>query len=244
LGIVNDNYSFCRYYKEELSELLNIGKENIDEFFLITYSSLQKILEGGFKSLESKSLIMWNKTVHITVIDSCGEHEYREATDREKRVILKCERRILDKMEYKDKRMVMITNRWEEFNKKVHSLLHEETNIKFYCKAYKVVFSDDVLKERKELTFKLTEEERTEEKNQLNGKTVSQLHDNAVKRVYKETGGRKSFGGQPKNIRWDKKYVEKVDRLIHILIEKTTRSVRNELKEIKETKRNTGLKCN
>lgn len=70
LQMVNSNYSMGKYKPVKISKYTNISKEEINEFYEVSDSMLQRNLEAALKSLRNKALIFWENSLTIGYVSS------------------------------------------------------------------------------------------------------------------------------------------------------------------------------
>lgn len=163
MNMINQNYRIVKNNIEESSEILNVSKENMYLFFNTYHSPLINIFRNNLKTMANKSLVYYNDCQMVAklkaqpVLNELGEIvlnnkgiakiESKEihtiATEEEYELILKCEKEILDNMNYKDKQAIFLAGRWQEFNNKVTEKLYERGNIKYYYDAFKIICNRD-----------------------------------------------------------------------------------------------------
>jgi hypothetical protein len=122
LKMINENYSFCKTRIPKLSQLMNIDKENIYEFYDTTDGTLQRNLEKALNNLQNRCLVIWSKEITVCeaidngcnqIEDICYTDQYdeevhiyknkldlnhREATDEEKQMILYHEKEVIKEL--------------------------------------------------------------------------------------------------------------------------------------------------
>lgn len=166
LSMINSNYITGRQNITKLSKDMNMDTSYIYDFYNNTHSSLKSKLETALNILARRSLITCEKIMMLqkesiqieknefgTPKIKNGQVCYRkfefsdEATDDEKALVIKIERRILDEMNFKDKKDAFIQGKWYDFKKAVDTELHK-SNIKYSYYAYKIIFNkEDIEKE-------------------------------------------------------------------------------------------------
>jgi hypothetical protein len=70
LQMVNSNYSFGKYKPVKLSKYTNISKDEINEFYEVSDSMLQRNLEAALRNLRNRALIFWENSLTIGYISS------------------------------------------------------------------------------------------------------------------------------------------------------------------------------
>ncbi|KGI37933.1 hypothetical protein DP149_10150 [Clostridium tetani] len=113
--------------------------------------------------------------------------KHREATDKEKRFILRTEREVLKEMQCKNKAEVILKGVWSNFIEKVNNTILKELNIAFYYKSYKILFNGEHISEAIDdfEIFELDYYARIEEQQQLNKCVDDKIYTNAKRRHQK-----------------------------------------------------------
>ena len=174
LNMVNKNYALGRRNVPMLSELTEVNKEVIYDFYNTTNSNLVSALESSLKRLRSRRLIMWEKVIGVAKVNQYNKNElgeivididdntkdkatvntnteYRQATLEEKQIILNIEKTVLARMGYKDAQSVFLAGMWAEYKKRVVALVRKEINVKYHFEAYVLTYNhDDVVEALKE----------------------------------------------------------------------------------------------
>src|SRR5699024_2432615 len=70
LNIVNGNYLYGKYNKNELAQYTSISDYSIKDFYGTTDGVLKRNLETALKSLKDKSLIFYSEIVTVTVAET------------------------------------------------------------------------------------------------------------------------------------------------------------------------------
>ena len=211
LEMVNSNYLDYNIRHLKLSKYLNIDEDNVQEWYDSTGGMLERNLNTALKNLANQSLIIWSReiTVHKVEIikgseylvekpsyNEDGEYEPKyevrvrsrrvteEASDKEKKIIIKTEREVMDKLECKDKQEVIRKGLWEDFSNAVNNILKKDQKILYYYQSYKVLFNPEhILKKQKQLDeFRLKHRDRREQKAIVNNSVIERIEDNARSR--------------------------------------------------------------
>lgn len=153
LGMVNDRYFPMRERKEELLSLNEkMDMVDINDFYTRSNLKFRDIIKRSIASLKRRKLIMCEETFKIGVgqyVSSTFESvDYHDASDAEKRYIIRTQHNLLKKYGCKDE--------FELFFRKDKGAYYEELNEVFYKEkgwrnvffCYKLVFNkDNVLEE-------------------------------------------------------------------------------------------------
>lgn len=177
-----------------LERNLEVALKNLEKQSLIFWSREITVAEAQSVA-EMENL---GEIIKITKEDVYGEeivnYEYyadntvilkhREATDKEKRFILRTERDLLKEMQCKNKAEIILKGTWSNFIEKVNNTILKELNIAFYYKSYKILFNEEhILDELDDIeNFELDYYARIEEQQQLNKYIDDKIYTNAYKR--------------------------------------------------------------
>lgn len=262
LKMINDNYAYCKYRVPRLSKLKNINENNIHEFYKSTDKVLQRNLENALDNLRNKSLLFWTKEITVckitpnlnennrltinrhTYTDEFGEvikdykinnalyFTFREATDEEKRHILKTERNIMRSLECKNKQEIIKNKKWNEFKDQVEIKILNDLNIAYYYESYKILCNDEgILEEWEELEdLILLEKERSKEHDSLNENIMERLRKNTIKRS--DVAYKYNIEDEKYIRRTNKNYISDQNELINNLIHKDALTLKSKLKNI------------
>lgn len=211
LEMVNSNYLDYNIRHLKLSKYLNIDEDNVQEWYDSTGGMLERNLNTALKNLANQSLIVWSReiTVHkIEVIKGSdyliekphynqdGEYEpkyevkvrsrrvTKEATDIEKKIIIKTEREVMDKLECEGKQEVVRRGLWDDFSNTVNNILKKDHKILYYYQSYKVLFNPEhILRKQRQLDeFRLKHKDRVEQKTIVNNSVIERIEDNTNSR--------------------------------------------------------------
>jgi hypothetical protein len=73
LQMVNDNYSYGKSKPFKLSKMMNITKEEIEDFYQVSDGMLKRNLEKALDNLRNKALITWKNSLTVCYIDTKSE---------------------------------------------------------------------------------------------------------------------------------------------------------------------------
>src|SRR3712207_2029818 len=148
LQMINDNYAYCKQRISKLAKFLNINEMTVREWYDSTGGMLERNLEKALNNLRNESLIFWSKEITICEaiptalqddeihiieekrinkyneemiiykIDNSVNLKYREATDNEKRFIIKTERKIMKELKCRNKQEIIKKGMWDDFQEK------------------------------------------------------------------------------------------------------------------------------
>lgn len=175
LGMVGANYVAGRKHILKLSEVTQVPTEICYDWYNNMNVQLKKKIESALTNLNQRALVEWErrtwvKTRNITIpvnfnnfneIDLSESDEkfirdvsvnFRPATAKEIRTILKIERKVLKELNCTDKRGLFTSGKLQVFQKKISKYLLEEANIEYYYKTYHILYNFvDIIDEINEL---------------------------------------------------------------------------------------------
>jgi hypothetical protein len=180
----------------------------------------------------------YDEDIYVYDVDYKVKQVHREATEEEVKLIIHTEHEVMQEMGYKDKREIVIRNKWDRFMTKVKKILFDKMNILFYYESYKIICNEDhilsIWNDLKEL--QLESQDRKIKQNMLNDSIVNKLNENgrqrnkqAKKEEYKDI--------QMKKRRRDDQYIIDNDTLVNVLINNTYPDIRNEIRNIELDKK-------
>lgn len=238
VNMVNNNYSVARSNITATSEIMEIDKKFIYNFYDKTHSKLKGNFERALKKMRSRALVDFQEVTMIckrvpasgTYYNSLGEvildnnikyiKEYRMATKDERELILEVENDVLKEMNHKDKQSVYLYGDWNRFKKMVEKCLKKRGNILFYYPAYDIVIN------RKGINRAVTEDDNLNNKILLNDKVLNSLEKSFKKSdsKYKNTS---SFGSVLLSARPEEfaDFYESSIKLVDLLIDDNDRNV-------------------
>lgn len=249
LGAINGNYSEGRMNQEELGEYLDINVECVKDFYSTTHSTLKSAIATNLNSLmNDENLIIWGKTIMVCKntpkirLNELGEYQlddrgrviseasltYRVATVDEKEFILKTEKKILNRMGYKNVNTVISHGKAKEFYDIVDAILKDKCNINYYYKAYEIIFSREMIeKEVEKIDF-----QQQFEKEMLNARVKDKIIFNAEDRKEKAM----TIVSRSKKIqaRRSEDFIDNMHKVIGAVIDLSAESINNELKKKKK----------
>jgi hypothetical protein len=274
LRMINKNYGTCKERIPKLSQFLNIDRKTIEEWYESTDGTLKRNLETALDSLKKQSLILWsseitvcevkilnnlmdvNKNIKIDEYDeeittykvNAGFHLlHREATKQEKKFILHTEREIMKEMGYDNKQDIVKFGAWDNFKKKVNSILLEQFKISFYYNSYKILFNEDHIQEQYEEMlekFLLQADQRQIEYTELNNAVIERLKGNTIKRQNRALEESEMWmeccneiTNEKIKMRVEDNYINNTNKLIDVLIHKESEDIKKKIKRIKLNKK-------
>jgi len=164
----------------------------------------------------------YNEEIIEYKIDDNLKREYREATEEEKKFILRTERNILLELECENKQEIIKKDLWEVFDNKVKDIILKKQNIAFYYSSYKILCNDDHILQKWEQLYDLLLKDNEREKKQLilNKSIIEKIHENAKKRRNKEN---------TKQFREYNNYIKDNDKISNNMIKENSKDIRTEI---------------
>lgn len=144
--------------------------------------------ENGEVKMKKKTIINDNGDyeVELQVSEVKGKLDFREATNKEIKIILGIERDLLDQYKCNSISDLFKKGKIREFYNKINDILFERLNILYYYNSYKIIFnSDNVKKKLSDLVLNETRKELTQ--TELNIKVRDRIEQNANDRHSKAT---------------------------------------------------------
>jgi hypothetical protein len=213
VNMINENYGKCSRRVKDLASVYKIAPYVIYDFYNTSNSSFKSSIETALKNLHSKRLL-WYKDV-IKVCKSNDVHE--EATLAELDMINHYELLALKDTPFKTIEEVPMTKHWKPFREKVIKHLKQNTEIKYYYKAYFISVELDFLEQERDelMQFILEDDNRRKLKSELNDIVQSHLYGNAGKRHDNSIYSTSKMA----EVRYDLEYTNKINQLIKLLID-------------------------
>ena len=241
LNMINDNYLDGRNHIPKLSELVNLPKEVIYDFYDTSNTTLRNTVERNLRRLRSRALIMWETTTTVATydveidnneigqpivkngsdIDFDVDFTHRIATDKEKKLILKCEKEVMNEIGNNTLQGVFLSGNWRLFKSMVEKKLREVSNIVYYYDTYTITFNSDDVEAEYE---KLTSEQRKEISKNINSNIIKSHMKSTKTRNTTSKNKLKASFGEAKNkktleLRASETYVEVNEQLSFKLID-------------------------
>lgn len=219
VSLVNHNYKYCFEKRKSLAKYINTDTEIVNDFYDSSNNSFKKAIEQALNKLVEKRLIMYDIIIKIC---EKGKFRPRKASSAEKKMIMTCEKQVLDELGYKELSHVRVSRHWNEFKRRSQSLIKDCSNIQYYFAAYDITANDKYIEnECKELIgFLLKEIERIDYKEKLNQTACSRLLKNA------EGRRKKSYSiFRENNYRISENYIRDFEKLIALLINEDAESI-------------------
>ena len=267
LSMCNENYLLGRSNISKLSEIIEIPKASIYEFYDNNSSKLRDTVERNLRRLRSRALITWKNTTTVAVteidieLNELGEPIYDKRTKSirhkvktihrladkfEEKLILKYEEEVLKEMGIDSIQKVFLLGKWKYFKQQVENKLREnDTNIDYYYDSYTITFNNDSVKN---YVKKLSYNDIQDIKNNINHNMIESIKKSTMRRHDKaclESGLELNPFKQDKLFEQEKiDYVIEQEQLTFKLISNKAPSLKHEFekaidyKKLKETDKN------
>lgn len=139
LGITNNNYVDCNYYRKELSQLYDIRLASIYYFYSNTKMEFKNIIERCLNNLKNRRVLNWYKVIMIK--DKTTNQIYKADKETEK-FIIDTEKETLKYLNVNNMYELMKDKiKLKEFDK----MVNKETGIDYFY-AYDLVIGERALK--------------------------------------------------------------------------------------------------
>lgn len=267
LNMCNENYLLGRSNISKLSEIIELPKSAIYEFYDNNSSKLRDTVERNLRRLRSRALITWKNTTTVAVteidieLNELGEPIYdkrtrsirhkvktihRLADKFEEKLILKYEEETLKEMNIDTIQKVFLIGKWKYFKQQVENKLREnDTNIDYYYDSYTITFNNDSVKN---YVKKLSYSDIQDIKNNINHNMIESIKKSTMKRhdkAIKECGIEQNIYKRDKLFEQEKiDYVIEQEQLTFKLISNKAPSLKHEFeksidyKKLKEIDKN------
>lgn len=229
IHMINENYSYCSANVPSFSTYADIDEQIVYDFFNTTNNNFKSALEIALKNLRDKALIIYD-----TVTSVAFEQGHRVATEDERKLIVKIEKKILNELDFERLSQVRASSKWKLFQSKVSDFLKENSDILYYYTSYEITVNREHIEKdyKKLLQLALDEAEREKQKNELNAMVCKRIEANAIAR-------KELTNSKMKRVRAQKNYIADNKKLIEILIDNDfDESI---VAKVEEIKRNKGI---
>lgn len=222
-NMINENYRVGKKNIDKISALTEIEAEYIYNFYSNSNAMLTKSITSALRSLRNRRLIdfyeiiMICEDVVIPIITEQGEVEFtktgtyrfREATDEERKKILKYEKEAMRMLNCRKVQDIVLKGKWKEYKQLSETMLRNmyNRNINYYYSAYKLLCNADDIKQE------ITLLEVNDNKSNLNNKLSSSITKSTKTRHTKAING-----GLYNKIESNDDYVSKQLTLVELLI--------------------------
>ena len=267
LNMCNENYLLGRSNISKLSEIIELPKASIYEFYDNNSSKLRDTVERNLRRLRSRALITWKNTTTVAVteidieLNELGEPIYDKRTKSirhkvktihrladkfEEKLILKYEEETLKEMNLDTIQKVFLLGKWKYFKQQVEDKLRENnTNIDYYYDSYTITFNNDSVKN---YVKKLSYNDIQDIKNNINHNMVESIKKSTMKRHDKaclESGLELNPFKQDKLFEQEKiDYVIEQEQLTFKLISNKAPSLKHEFEKAIDYKKVSNLNKN
>ena len=267
LSMCNENYLLGRSNISKLSEIIELPKSAIYEFYDNNSSKLRDTVERNLRRLRSRALITWKNTTTVAVteidieLNELGEPIYDKRTKSirhkvktihrladkfEEKLILKYEEEVLKEMGIDSIQKVFLLGKWKYFKQQVENKLREnDTNIDYYYDSYTITFNNDSVKN---YVKKLSNNSIQDIKNNINHNMIESIKKSTMKRhnkAIKECGLEQNIYKQEKFFEQEKiDYVIEQEQLTMTLISNKAPSLKHEFEKSIDYKKVSNLNKN
>lgn len=223
-NMINENYRIGRSNISKISAITDIESDYIYNFYSHSNAMLSKSIVTSLKSLRNRRVIDYYDTIMIcedivdtVVIDNnvefikTGEYRFREATEDERKSILKYEKEAIRILGCRKIQDIILKGKWKEFKQITETMIKGmyNRNINYYYGAYKMIYNaEDVAEE-----ISILELENS--KGNLNSKVTSSLSRSTKIRHTKANNATKK---EKQKIESHKDYVDKQLMLLELLV--------------------------
>jgi hypothetical protein len=173
--MINTNYIEYSQKQDQLSAATDIDRFNINEFYNSTNSTLHRNINKALDNLKKQALILWNEEIAVCqlyvknidnfsiekdiVMDENGDedisytaktkmrYKHREASEDEKRFILKLEREYITSHGFEGYQDIVAHGLWKKFKDSINQQLLKKYQIAFYYNCYNIIFNEDQILE-------------------------------------------------------------------------------------------------
>ena len=222
-NMINENYRIGKQNISKISALTEIEAEYIYNFYSNSNAMLTKSITSALRSLRNRRLvdfyeiIMICEDVVVPVVSEQGEvgftktgsQRFREATDEERKIILKYEKEAMRMLGCRKVQDIVLKGKWREYKQLSETMLRNmyNRNINYYYSAYKLICNADDIKQE------ITLLELNNNKNNLNNKLSSSMTRSTKTRHTKAINN-----GLFNKIESNEDYVSKQLTLVELLI--------------------------
>jgi len=222
-NMVNCNYQWGNQNVGKLAKYTSIDEAVIYDFYDTSDSNLTSAINSALKSLESKRVIIWERSLKVKPL---GIKVHRRATEQEKRLILYYENEILRSTSYQTVQEVRVSKHWREFKTKCDNIIRENVGIEYYYFAYDITFNKEHISEERDKLMKLISEKyKSEEyREKLNTAIMDKFKINAQIRHDRAFSSKKKG-----RYRIDINYTNNINKLITLLIDSKTEDIKPQI---------------
>lgn len=254
LSLLNQNYLDARDKVNKLSEITGVHQQQIYEFYDNNSKKITETIERNLNRCRREALLMHERIMCVhsyevkiqvnelnkPMIDENGKVIYktevvsREATEEEKKMILRFEREAMRELNVSDLKDAFLRGKYWELRKIVSKKLVENlTGIQYYYEAYRITWDSDLVKEEYDkLKNKSTEND-----------LLTNLNNNMMKSIMKSTKARNTkaintniedinqYKLKEIELRTVENYIQDQEKLTKVLINRNAKSLKSELKK-------------
>ena len=169
LGLVNKNYKPTKDKVLQLSDILSIPSQSINECYNVTNSKLWNTVKSALNHMRNRALLNWELSYNLVLKDEDSKNGFSliVADTDIKEDVRSCELKALKEMNISTKSKVLKLKKWEEFKNIVtYHLKDIYPNLEYYFESVAIYFKiEEITKElelieqlnSKEIKYKLNE---------------------------------------------------------------------------------------
>lgn len=162
LGLVNKNYKPTKDKVLQLSDILSIPSQSINECYNVTNSKLWNTVKSALNHMKNRALLNWELSYNLVLKDEDSKNGFSliVADTYVKEDVRSCELKALKKMSISTKSKVLKLKKWEEFKEIVTEHLKElYPTLEYYFESVAIYFKIDEVTKELELIEKLNSKE-------------------------------------------------------------------------------------
>lgn len=219
VNMINRNYIDNKKDVDSYSEITNIDKNVIYDFYDTTDATLGVAIESALKKLESRAIILY--TTDYIVQEEVSE-KYRSATPQERQIILQTRDKLLKKHGYKTIREILFSNKQNIFKRENGKIIKDKLNLTGVFSGYNIdILQESIAEKQSNMIYKLLSNTESEGyKGKLNNIVVQRLLENAERRHKKVKGDIKvGFGEKWVNEKDKARYSNNYIKEIKVIVE-------------------------
>jgi len=185
LGMVNNKYLVMKqHYRRQ--ELLTLSEDmdmfDINHFFVRSNMKIRDILKSGLGSLKRRKLLICEEVYRIGILESDSAYfrsgiVYRDATDNEKKYILRTERKLLKEFGFETDYQMLCSDKRTDYYNELGKIFKKEKDWENIYHCYKFIYDKGNIIEA------INEDEETKQMNQL---VIDALNEQAEKNYNKK----------------------------------------------------------
>ena len=162
LGLVNKNYKPTKDKVLQLSDILSLPSQSINECYNVTNSKLWNTVKSALNHMKNRALLNWELSYNLVLKDEDSKNGFSliVADTYVKEDVRSCELKALKKMGINNKQKVLKLKKWEEFKEIVTEHLKElYPTLEYYFESVAIYFKIEEITKELELIEKLNSKE-------------------------------------------------------------------------------------